>query len=129
MFHAEAGVDCLLREYLDGKELVTAVQAAFECHVHSFGVVVAHDDILGFNAFHALFLLLTLLDIAMLFAIFGNGMAPELTAAAGFLADFELDTLFLFVFRKLHRTPFIGWRNRLVSLNLAKMNDKRLFWP
>jgi hypothetical protein len=38
-----------------------------------------------------------LLDVAVQFAVLGDRVAPEFTAAAGFLTDFQLDTLFLFV--------------------------------
>ena len=103
VLHAEAGVDRLLGENLDGEQLVAPVQAALEREVHGFRVVVAEDDVLGLDALDVLLLLLALLDIAVQFAVLGNRVAPEFAAAAGFLANLELDTLFLFVFRKLHK--------------------------
>ena len=98
MLHAEARVDRLLREHLDGEQFVAPVQAALEREVHGFRVVVAEDDILGLDALDVLLLLLALLDIAVQFAVLGNRVAPEFAAATGFLANLELDTLFLFVF-------------------------------
>ena len=103
MLHAETGIDGLLGENLDGEQLVAAIQTALEGQVHGLGVVVAEDDVLGFDAFHILLLLLALLDVAVQFAVLGDGMSPEFAATAGFLTDLELDTLFLFVFGKLHR--------------------------
>ena len=98
VLHAEARVDRLLREHLDGEQFVAPVQAALEREVHGFRVVVAEDDILGLDALDVLLLLLALLDIAVQFAVLGNRVAPEFAAATGFLANLELDTLFLFVF-------------------------------
>ena len=103
VLHAEARVDRLLREHLDGEQLVAAVEAALEGQVHGFRIVVAEDDVLGLDAFDVLLLLLALLDVAVQFAVLGDGVAPELAAAARLLANLELDTLFLFVFRKLHK--------------------------
>ncbi len=103
VFHAEARVHGLLRENLDGKELVTAFQAAPEGQVHGFRVVMAEDDVLGLDAFDVFLLLLALLDVAVKFTVLCNRMSPEFAATAGFLANFELDTLFLFVFGKLHK--------------------------
>lgn len=108
MFHAEAGVHRLLGEGLDGEVLVAAFQTALEGQVHGLRVVVAEDDVLGLDAFDVLLLLLALLDVTVLFAVLGDGVAPEFTAAAGFLADFELDTLFLFVLGKLHGNSVFG---------------------
>ena len=103
MLHAEARVDRLLREHLDGEQFVAAVEAALEGQVHGFRIVVAEDDVLGLDAFDVFLLLLALLDVAVQFAVLGDGVAPELAAAARLLANLELDTLFLFVFRKLHK--------------------------
>jgi hypothetical protein len=77
---------------------------------------VAEDDVLGLDALDVLLLLLALLDVAVQFAVLGNRVTPEFAAAAGFLANLELDTLFLFVFRKLH------------GLNLVKKCLEGLFW-
>ncbi len=108
VLHAEARIDGLLGENLDGEKFVATVQAALEGEVHGFRVVVAEDDVLGFDAFYVLLLLLAQLDVAVLVAVFGDGMTPELAAAARFLANFELDTLFLFVFGKLHKYSIFG---------------------
>lgn len=97
MFHAEARIDVLLGEYADSECVVASFEAALEFQVHGFRVVVAENDILGLDVLDVLFLLLTLLDVAVLFAIFGNRVSPEFAAATGFLADFELDALFLLV--------------------------------
>lgn len=97
MFHAEARIDVLLGEYADGERVVAAFETALEIQVHGFRVVVAENDVLGLDVLDILFLLLALLDVAVQLAIFGNRVSPELAAATGFLADFELDTLFLLV--------------------------------
>ena len=99
MFHAEARVHVLLRENADGEGVVATVEAALEFQVHGFGVVVAEDDVLGFDVLDVLLLLLALLDVAVQFAILRNRVTPEFAAAAGFLADFELDAFLLFVLR------------------------------
>lgn len=98
MFHAEARVHVLFWENLDGKLLVATVEAALEGEVHGFRIVVAEDNILGFDVLDIFLLFLTLLDVAMQFAVLGNRMAPEFAPATRFLADFELDALFLLVF-------------------------------
>ena len=98
VFHAEARVNVLLRENADGEGVVATVEAALEFQVHGFGVVVAEDDVLGFDVLDIFFLLLALLDVAVQFAVLGNRVTPEFAAAAGFLADFELDTLLFLVF-------------------------------
>ena len=98
VFFAETGVNVLLREHADSEHLVAAFEAALEGEVHGFRVVVAEDDVLGLDAFHVLFLLLAQLDVAVQFAVLGNRVSPELAAAAGLLADFELDTLLFLVF-------------------------------
>ena len=97
VLHAEAGVNRLLGEHLDGELFVAAFQTALEGEVHGLRIVVAEDDVLGLDAVHALLLFLALLDVAVQFAVLGDGVAPELAAAARFLADFQLDALFLFV--------------------------------
>ena len=97
VLHAEARVNVLLRENADGEGVVATVEAALEFQVHGFGVVVAEDDVLGFDVLDIFFLLLALLDVAVQFAVLGNRVAPEFAAAAGFLANFQLDTLFLLV--------------------------------
>ena len=99
VLHAEARVNVLLRENADGEGVVATVEAALEFQVHGFGVVVAEDDVLGFDVLYIFFLLLALLDVSVQFAVLGNRVAPEFAAAAGFLANFELDALFLFVLR------------------------------
>jgi len=99
VFHAEARVDVLLRENADSEGLVATVKTALEFEVHGFRVVVAEDDVLGFDVLDVLLLLLALLDVAVQFAILRNRVAPEFAAAAGFLADFELDAFLLFVLR------------------------------
>ena len=99
VLHAEAGVDGLLGEHLDGEHLVAALQAALESEVHGLRVVVAEDDVLGLDAFHVLLLLLAELDVAVEFAVLGDGVAPEFAAATWFLTDFQLDAFLLFVLR------------------------------
>ena len=99
VFHAEARIHILLRENADGEGVVASVEAALEFEVHGFRVVVAEDDVLGLDVFDVLLLLLALLDVAVQFAVLGDRVTPEFTAAAGFLADFELDAFFLFVLR------------------------------
>ena len=99
VFHAEARIDVLLRENADGEGLVATVEAALEFKVHGFRVVVAEDNVLGFDVLDILLLLLALLDVAVQFAVLGDRVAPEFAAAAGFLADFELDAFLLFVLR------------------------------
>ena len=99
MFHAEARIDVLLREHADGECIVAAFEAALEFQVHGFRVVVTEDDVLGFDVLDIFLLLLALLDVAVQFAVLGDRVAPEFTAAAGFLADFELDAFLLFVLR------------------------------
>lgn len=99
MFHAEAWVHILLRENADCEGVVATVEAALEFQVHGFGIVVAEDDVLGFDVLDVLLLLLALLDVAVQFAILRNRVTPEFAAAAGFLADFELDAFLLFVLR------------------------------
>ena len=99
MFFAETGVDVLLGEHADGEQLVAAFEAALEGEVHGLGIVVAEDDVFGLDVVHILLLLLALLDVAVQFAVLGDRVAPEFAAAAGFLADFQLDALFLFVLR------------------------------
>ena len=97
VFFAEAGVDVLLREHADAEGFVAAFETALEGEVHGLGVVVAEDDVLGLDVVHVLLLLLALLDVAVQFAVLGDRVTPEFAAAAGFLADFQLDTLFLLV--------------------------------
>jgi len=99
VFHAEARVNVLLRENADGEGVVATVETALEFQVHGFRVVVAEDDILGFDVLDILLLLLTLLDVAVQFAVLSDRVTPEFAAAAGFLADFELDAFLLFVLR------------------------------
>ena len=99
MFHAETRIDVLLRENADGEGFVATVEAALEFQVHCFRVVVAEDDVLGFDVLDVLLLLLALLDVAVQFAILRNRVSPEFAAAAGFLANFELDAFLLFVLR------------------------------
>ena len=97
VFFAETGVNVLLREHADGEHFVATFETALEGEVHGFRVVVAEDDVLGFDVVHILLLLLALLDIAVQFALLGDRVAPEFTAAAGFLTDFQLDALLLLV--------------------------------
>ena len=99
MFHAEARVNVLLRENADSEGFVATVEAALEFEVHGFRVVVAENDVFGFDVLDILLLLLALLDVAVQFAVLGDRVTPEFAAAAGFLADFQLDALFLFVLR------------------------------
>ena len=96
---AETGVDILLGEDADGELVVAAVQTAPEGQVHGFCVVMTEDDILGFDVFDILLLLLALLDVTVQFAVLCDRVSPEFAAAARFLTDFQLDTLFLFVLR------------------------------
>ena len=97
MILAKTGIDVLLGEHLDGERLVAAFQTALEWKFHRFGVVVAEDDVLGFDVLDIFLLFLALLDVAVLVAVFGDGMPPEFAAAAGFLADLQFDAFFLFV--------------------------------
>ncbi len=99
VFHAETRIDVLFRENADGEGVAAAVEAALEFEVHGFRIVVAEDDVLGFDVLDVLLLLLALLDVAVQFAVLRDRVTPEFTAAAGFLADFELDAFFLFVLR------------------------------
>ena len=99
MFHAEARVDVLLREHADRERVVAAFEAALEFQVHGFRVVVAENDVLGFDVLDILLLLLALLDVAVQFAILRNRVSPEFAAATGFLTDFELDAFLFFVLR------------------------------
>ena len=98
MLHAEARVHVLLRENADGELLVAPFQAALKGEVHGFRVVVAEDDVLGFDVLDILLLLLALLDVAVQFAVFGNRVSPEFAPATRLLANLEFDALFLFVF-------------------------------
>ena len=99
VFFAETGVNVLLGEHADGEQLVAAFETALEGEVHGLGVVVAEDDVLGLDVVHILLLLLALLDVAVQFAVLRDRVTPEFAAAAGFLADFELDAFLLFVLR------------------------------
>lgn len=99
MLVAKARIDELLRENLDFEQIVAAVEAAAELEVDDIGIIVAEHDVLRIDVFHVLLLLLPILDIAVLVAIFGNRMPPELDAAARFLANFELDAFLLFILR------------------------------
>ena len=89
----------MLRENTDSEGIVATIETALEFQVHGFGVVVAEDDVLGFDVLDVLLLLLALLDVAVQFAILRNRVSPEFAAATGFLADFELDAFLLFVLR------------------------------
>ena len=97
MFVAETGVNVLLGEQADGEHLVAALEAALKGEVHGFRVVVTDDDVLGLDVDDILFLLLALLDVAVQFAVLGDRVTPEFAAAAGFLADFQLDALLFLV--------------------------------
>ena len=99
MFHAKARVNILFREHADSEGVVAAFQATLEFQVHGFRVVVPENNVLGFDVFDILLLLLALFDVAVQFAVLGNWVTPEFTAATRFLADFELDAFFLFVLR------------------------------
>ena len=99
VFHAEARIHILLRENADRERVVAAFEAALEFQVHGFRVVVAENDVLGFDVLDVLLLLLALLDVAVQFAVLRDRVTPEFTAATGFLADFELDAFLLFVLR------------------------------
>lgn len=99
VFHAEARVNVLLRENADGEGVIATIEAALEFEVHGFRIVVAEDDVLGFDVLDVLLLLLALLDVAVQFAILRNRVSPEFAAATGFLTDFELDAFLLFVLR------------------------------
>jgi hypothetical protein len=99
VFHAESRIDVLFREHADSERVVAPFEAALEFQVHGFRVVVAEDDVFGFDVLDILLLLLTLLDVAVQFAVLRDRVAPEFAATAGFLADFELDAFFLFVLR------------------------------
>ena len=94
---AETGVNVLLGEHADDEGFVAAFEAALEGEIHGFRVVVAENDVLGLDVVHVLLLLLALLDVAVQFAVLGDRVTPEFAAAAGFLANFQLDTLFLLV--------------------------------
>lgn len=96
VLHAESGVNELLGEDLDGEQRVATIQTALERYFDDFGIVMPENHVLGLDGIDVLFLLLALLDIAVQFTVLGNGMAPELAAATGLLANLELDT-FLFL--------------------------------
>ena len=98
VFQAETRIDGLLGEDLDGKEFVAALETALEGQVHRLGVVVAEDDVLGLDALDVLLLLLAQLDVAVQFAVLGDRVAPELTTAAGFLANLQFNALLFLVF-------------------------------
>jgi len=98
VLHAEARVDGLLGEHLDGEQFVAALETALEGQVHCLGVVVAEDDVLGLDALDVLLLLLAQLDVAVQFAVLGDRVAPELTTAAGFLANLQFNALLFLVF-------------------------------
>lgn len=99
MFHAESWVHKLLGEYFDRKQRVATVETAFERNFDDFGIVMPENHVLGLDRIDVLFLLLALLDIAVQFTVLGNGMAPELSAATGLLANLKLDTFLFLVLR------------------------------
>jgi len=99
MFEAKTRIEELLREHLDGEIALAAFETALERDFNHIGVSMAEKHILGLDAIEFLFLLLTLLDIAMEFTIFGNGMTPKLTTATRLLANLELDAFLLFILR------------------------------
>lgn len=97
MFVAESRIDELLRKHLDFKQIVAAFETAAELEVEHVSVIVAEDDILRVNVFDVFFLLLAILDVAVKFAVLGDGMSPEFSATARLLTDLELDALFLLI--------------------------------
>ncbi len=99
MLEAEPRVHGLLGVDLDGEQFVAAFETALEGEVHGFRVVVAEDDVLGLDAFHVFLLLLAQLDVAVQFAVLGDRVSPEFAAAAGFLANLQLDAFLFLVFR------------------------------
>ena len=54
------------------------------------------NNVLRIDIFHVFFLLLTIFDIPMLFAILGNGMSPKFRSATRLLTNLELNA-FLFL--------------------------------
>ena len=76
-FHAEARVHVLLREHADRERVVAAFEAALEFQVHGFRVVVAENDVFGFDVLDILLLLLALLDVAVQFAVLRDRVTPE----------------------------------------------------
>ncbi len=99
MLVAETRIYVLFRKNSYGEPFVAPFEAAPEGEVHGLRVVMAEDDILGFDVVDVLLLLLALLDVAVQFAVLGNRVAPEFTAAAWLLANFQLDALFFLVLR------------------------------
>lgn len=99
VFQTETRIQELFREYLDGKLVLATFEATLESDLHYVGVGVTEEHVLGFDAVEFFLLLLPLLDVAMQFAILGNWMSPELTAATGLLADLQLDAFLFFVLR------------------------------
>ena len=102
MLDAVARIHELLRENLHHVFRVATFEAAQKIKVKHFGVVVLEDHVFDVDALEFLLVLRALLDVAMKLAIFGDRMAPEFATTARFLADFELDSLLLFVFGQLH---------------------------
>jgi len=99
MSHTKARIDKLLGKYLDPKHVIAAFQTALKWQFKNFCVVVPENHIAGFHTFHVLFLLLALLDVAVLFTVLRNGVPPKLFTAL--LTNLQLDAFFLFVLRKL----------------------------
>lgn len=107
VLHAEARVDILFGEYLERELLAAALKAAEEWEFGNFSIVVAEDHVASFERLLVFLFDLALLDVAVELAVFCDGMAPELLAAARVLAYLELNALFLFVFGELHGFSFV----------------------
>jgi hypothetical protein len=99
MLEAKTRVEKLLWKYLDGKIACAAFQTALKRNFDNISISMAKEHVFGFDTIEFFLLLLTLLYIAMKFAVFGNGMTPKFTTATRLLANLELDTLLLFILR------------------------------
>ena len=99
VIEAKARIQELLRKHLYEVRVLAAIEAALELDLHHVSVGVAKQHVLGFDAVEFLLLLLALLDIAMEFAILGDGMSPELAATAGLLTNLQLDAFLFLVLR------------------------------
>lgn len=107
VLHAKSWVDVLLGEYLESKLLAAAFQATEKGEFCNFSVVVSEDHVAGLEGLLVFFLDLSLLDIAVEFAILGDGVSPEFLAASRVLTYLEFNAFFLFVLGELHIVSFV----------------------
>lgn len=107
VLHAKAWVYVLLGENLEGEFLAAAFKAAQKWEFCNFGIVVAEDHVASFEGLLVFLLDLSLLDIAVKFAILGDGVSPEFLAASRVLTHLEFNAFFLFVFGELHIVSFV----------------------